>query len=67
MKKEYAIFIVLVLVLVGMFLIAQFLTGTEPTGFATRPLSSKAPIVILIAFGVAAGFGYIAWKISRSQ
>lgn len=67
MKKEYAIFLVMVLVLIGMLFISQSLTGSEPTGFATRPLSSRAPIVILIAFGVAAGFGYIAWRISRSQ
>lgn len=67
MKKEYTVFIVLILVLAGMFLLSQFLTGSEPTGFATRPLSSKAPLVVLIAFGVAAGFGYIAWRISRSQ
>ncbi len=66
MKKEYALFTMVMLFLFAMMVVAQTLPGSNgPTGFVTRALSSQAPLVILMAFVIAGAFSYIAWRISK--
>jgi len=66
MKKEYALFLMVSVFLFAMLFVSQA-DVSSPTGMAARALSTQAPFVILIAFGIAGLFSYFAWKISKSE
>ena len=66
MKKEYSLFLLVTVFLFAMLFVSQA-DVSSPTGMAARALSTQAPLVIVMAFGVAGLFCYFAWKISKSE
>ena len=67
MKKEYVIFTLTVLILVSLLLVGNSMQTGSPTGLtaAVRSISSSAPLVITIAFGLIAFVSFIAYKLTR--